>query len=37
VVADHDVPSKEKLTVDDVLAADAWARRRATELVEGTA
>jgi 1-deoxy-D-xylulose-5-phosphate reductoisomerase len=37
VVGDHDVPSKEKLTVDDVLAADAWARRRATELVEGTA
>jgi 1-deoxy-D-xylulose-5-phosphate reductoisomerase len=37
VVADHDVPSSEKLTVDDVLDADAWARRRATELVEGTA
>ncbi len=37
VVGEHDVPSKEKLTVDDVLAADAWARRRATELVEGTA
>jgi 1-deoxy-D-xylulose-5-phosphate reductoisomerase len=37
VVGEHDVPSKQKLTVDDVLAADAWARRRATELVEGTA
>ena len=37
VVGEHDVPSKEKLTVDDVLAADAWARRRATELVEGIA
>jgi 1-deoxy-D-xylulose-5-phosphate reductoisomerase len=37
VVGEHDVPSKEKLTVDDVLAADAWARRRASELVEGTA
>jgi 1-deoxy-D-xylulose-5-phosphate reductoisomerase len=37
VLALHDVPSGEQLTVDDVLAADAWARRRATELVEGTA
>ena len=37
VVGEHDVPSKEKLTVDDVLAADTWARRRATELLEGTA
>jgi 1-deoxy-D-xylulose-5-phosphate reductoisomerase len=28
----HDVPSKEtELTVDDVLAADAWARTQATE------
>jgi 1-deoxy-D-xylulose-5-phosphate reductoisomerase len=37
VVGAHDVPSKERFTVDDVLAADAWARRRATELVEGPA
>ena len=28
---EHDVPSKEELTVDDVLAADAWARARATD------
>ncbi len=37
VVADHDVPSEEELTVDDVLAADAWARARAHELVGRTA
>jgi 1-deoxy-D-xylulose-5-phosphate reductoisomerase len=36
VVARHDVPSKEHLTVDDVLAADAWARAEADRLVEGT-
>jgi 1-deoxy-D-xylulose-5-phosphate reductoisomerase len=33
VLALHDVPSGEQLTVDDVLAADAWARREATRLV----
>jgi 1-deoxy-D-xylulose-5-phosphate reductoisomerase len=33
VLTDHDVPSTSPLTVDDVLAADAWARRRAGELV----
>ena len=30
---DHDVPSEGELTVDDVLAADAWARARAHELI----
>ena len=34
VLTEHDVPSDgAPLTVDDVLAADAWARRRAAELV----
>jgi 1-deoxy-D-xylulose-5-phosphate reductoisomerase len=33
VIALHDVPSGEQLTVDDVLAADAWARSEATRLV----
>ena len=33
VLARHDVRSSEQLTVDDVLAADAWARREATSLV----
>ena len=37
VVGEHDVPSGEELTVDDVLAADAWARARAQELIEGAA
>lgn len=32
VVTDHDVPSYEELSVDDVLAADAWARKRAREI-----
>ncbi len=33
VLAAHDVPSKEtELSVDDVLAADAWARREAAAL-----
>ncbi len=33
VLADHDVPSGEQnLTVDDVLAADAWARDRARSV-----
>jgi 1-deoxy-D-xylulose-5-phosphate reductoisomerase len=41
VLGVHDVPSVQdrpnadgELTVDDVLRADAWARERATELVE---
>ncbi len=29
----HDVPSKEHLTVDDVLAADSWARAEAAALL----
>ncbi len=33
VLARHDVPSGESLTVDDVLAADAWARDAAAELI----
>ena len=33
VLALHDVPSGEQLTVDDVLAADGWARNEATRLV----
>jgi 1-deoxy-D-xylulose-5-phosphate reductoisomerase len=33
VVSLHDVPSEVELTVEDVLAADAWARARATELL----
>ncbi len=38
VLGDHDVPSKgEDLTLDDVLAADAWARERARELTEDRA
>jgi 1-deoxy-D-xylulose 5-phosphate reductoisomerase len=38
VLEDHDVPSKgEDLTLDDVLAADAWARERARELTEDRA
>ncbi len=32
VVTEHDVPSYEELSVDDVLAADSWARARAREL-----
>ncbi|MER7250085.1 1-deoxy-D-xylulose-5-phosphate reductoisomerase [Kribbella sp. NPDC000426] len=32
VVTEHDVPSYVELSVDDVLAADAWARTRAREL-----
>jgi len=30
----HDVPSNPALTLDDVLAADAWARAEATRLIE---
>ena len=38
VLADHDVPSNQQhLTVDDVLAADSWAREQATRTIEGTA
>ncbi len=33
ILAAHDVPSKEHLTVDDVLAADAWARAEASALI----
>jgi 1-deoxy-D-xylulose-5-phosphate reductoisomerase len=33
VLAAHDVRSGEQLTVDDVLAADVWARGEATRLV----
>ncbi len=33
VVTAHDVPSEQQLTVDDVLAADAWARDEATRLI----
>ena len=37
VVARHDVPSTEEdLSVDDVLAADAWARGEAVRVIEGT-
>ena len=37
VLADHDVPSEEPLSVDDVLAADAWARTAAATRIEGPA
>ncbi len=33
VLAAHDVPSREHLSVDDVLAADAWARAAASALI----
>ncbi len=33
VLAAHDVPSEQHLTVDDVLAADAWSRRTAADLL----
>jgi 1-deoxy-D-xylulose-5-phosphate reductoisomerase len=37
VLNSHDVPSGESLTIDDVLAADAWARTHTlTELEEAT-
>ena len=35
VVATHDVPSKEVLTVDDILAADSWARDETAGLIQG--
>jgi 1-deoxy-D-xylulose-5-phosphate reductoisomerase len=33
VLEAHDVPSREHFTVDDVLAADAWARAEASALI----
>ena len=33
VLARHDVPSGEGLTVDDILAADAWARTETSSLI----
>jgi 1-deoxy-D-xylulose-5-phosphate reductoisomerase len=33
VLTAHDVPSTAPLTVDDVVAADEWARRRAEEVL----
>ncbi len=33
VLADHRVPSKERLGIDDVLTADAWARKQATRTI----
>ncbi|WP_309136305.1 1-deoxy-D-xylulose-5-phosphate reductoisomerase [Nocardioides campestrisoli] len=35
VLGRHGVPSKEHLTVDDVLAADTWAREEARRLIQG--
>jgi 1-deoxy-D-xylulose-5-phosphate reductoisomerase len=35
-LARHDVPSKQTLELDDVLAADAWARSAARTLIEGS-
>jgi 1-deoxy-D-xylulose-5-phosphate reductoisomerase len=37
VLHQHDVPSNQTPTLDDVLAADAWARDEATRLIEGRA
>src|SRR3954468_9481486 len=34
VLGVHDVPSSPALSLDDVLAADAWARAEATRLIE---
>ncbi|MEQ6900149.1 1-deoxy-D-xylulose-5-phosphate reductoisomerase [Nocardioides sp. YIM 152588] len=36
VVGAHDVPSEDGLTIDDVLAADAWAREEAARHLELT-
>jgi len=33
VLGRHDVPSKQHLTVEDVLAADTWARSEATRII----
>jgi 1-deoxy-D-xylulose-5-phosphate reductoisomerase len=35
VLGRHDVPSEQTLTVDDVLAADGWARDEAARVIEG--
>ena len=37
VVTRHDVGSPADLTLDDVLAADAWARSEATRVIERSA
>jgi 1-deoxy-D-xylulose-5-phosphate reductoisomerase len=37
VLAAHDVPSNQHLTVDDVLAADTWAREQAARTIQGSA
>jgi 1-deoxy-D-xylulose-5-phosphate reductoisomerase len=37
VLGEHDVPSEENLTLDDVLAADAWAREAATRSIDAIA
>ena len=34
VLAEHDVPSEAALTLDDILAADAWARAEAARRIE---
>ncbi|MBM7515454.1 1-deoxy-D-xylulose-5-phosphate reductoisomerase [Nocardioides nitrophenolicus] len=34
VLAAHDVPSEGQLSLDDVLAADAWAREAASQLID---
>ena len=36
VLGQHDVPSKQQLTVEAILAADGWARDAATAMIEGT-
>ena len=36
VLRSHPVPSEQTLTVDDVLAADAWARDEAARQIEST-
>ena len=37
VLSRHDVPSERAtMTVEDVLAADAWARETARQVIEGT-
>jgi 1-deoxy-D-xylulose-5-phosphate reductoisomerase len=35
VVAGHDVSSTDVLTVDDILAADSWAREETTRVIQG--
>ncbi|WP_345893767.1 1-deoxy-D-xylulose-5-phosphate reductoisomerase [Nocardioides sp. TF02-7] len=37
VLTEHDVPSDQQLTLDDVLAADAWARDAARRTIAATA